>query len=172
MTVDRSDSHGGQACAHINFTGDKAPGAGGLLQSFRADDYRGKRVKMSAWMKTKEAQRAQLWMRLDGFSDGARKTLGFDNMGDRPVRGTTGWSNYVITLDFPQNTVGVYFGAFVAGTGQAWVDDFNFSIVGDYIPATKKLTQEQMDAEREELERRAQRYPQQPVNLDFEDLGQ
>ena len=168
MTVDKSDSHSGQACAHINFTGDKAPGFGGLLQSFRADDYRGKRINMSAWMKTKEAKRAQLWMRLDGVS----KTLGFDNMDDRPVRGTTDWNKYEITLDVPENTVGVYFGAFVGGTGEAWVDDFTFSVVADYIPATSKLTQEQMDAERDELERKAQRYPQQLVNLGFEDIGQ
>lgn len=168
MTVDRSDCHSGQACAHIRFTGDVTLGFGTLLQAFRADDYRGKRVKMSAWMKTKEAKRAQLWMRLDGV----RKTLGFDNMGDRPVRGTTGWNRYEITLEVPQNTMGVCFGALVSGSGEAWVDDFNFSVVGEYIPDANMTTQEQVDVERIEGKRNPQVYPQQPVNLDFEDLGQ
>jgi ankyrin repeat protein/beta-lactamase regulating signal transducer with metallopeptidase domain len=168
MTVDRSESHNGQASAQISCTGNNAPGFGTLLQSFRADDYRGKRVKMTVWMKTKEVNKAQLWMRLDGVA----KTLGFDNMGDRPVQGTTGWNKYEIALDVPQNTVGIYFGALVSHAGQVWVDDFTFAIVGDYIPATSKLTQEEMDVEREELERRAQRYPQKPVNLNFEDIDQ
>ena len=40
-----------------------------------------------------KAAAAQLWMRLDG----EQKTLGFDNMDDRAVTGTTGWQKYEIT---------------------------------------------------------------------------
>ena len=168
MTVDKNNSHGGKAGAHIKFTGDKPLGFGTLMQSFRADDYRGKRVKMSAWMKTQEAQSAHLWMRLDG----AGTMLGFDNMDNRPVRGTTQWYKYEITLDVPQNTLGVSFGAFVDGTGQAWVDDFAFSIVGKNQPATNMLTQEAMNEDYGDLRGVYRTEPQQPVNLDFEDLGQ
>jgi len=168
MTVDRSDSHRGKASAHIKFTGDKPAGFGTLMQSFRADDYRDTRVQMSAWMKTQEAQSAQLWMRLDGV----KTTLGFDNMDGRPVKGTTQWHKCEITLDVPQNTLGVSFGAFVDGAGQAWVDDFTFSVVGKHIPVTNMLSQNEMNEEHGvDLERKSRAYPQQPANLDFEDPG-
>jgi hypothetical protein len=161
MSVDTAVKHGGKAGANIKFTGDKATGFGTLMQMFKADDYRGKRVRMSGWMKTENADKAQLWMRLDG----ERRTLGFDNMEARAAKGTTDWKKYEITLDVPEDTMNIGFGAFVAGKGQAWMDDFQFEIVGKDVASTNM-----MEGPGEEQEMRPPReYPKQPVNLNFED---
>jgi len=162
MIVDAAVRHGGKAAAHIKFIGDKAEGFGTLMQIFKADDYRGKRVRMFAWMKTENAESANLWMRLDG----ERRTLGFDNMGNRAVKGTTEWQRYEITLDVPENAANIAFGSFVAGKGQAWVDDFQFEVVGKDVPSTNMLSPEQM--KEEQPMGAAQKYPKQAVNLDFE----
>jgi len=166
MRPDTSQKHGGRASAYINFKADRPGGFGALVQSFKADNYRGKRVQMSAWIKTKNMPRTQLWMRLDG----AGRTLGFDNMGHRPVKGTTDWHEYKITLDVPESTVNIVFGALVLGKGQAWIDDFRFEVVGTDVPSTNILTQEQINQEWPELAQRSREYPSKPVNLDFEDL--
>lgn len=163
MRLDKSTKHGGQASAHIKFMADKPEGFGTLMQSFKADVYRGQRLRMSAWMRTEEADSAQLWLRLDG----AKGMGGFDNMGNRRVTGATDWKKYELTLDVPAETVGIAFGVLVLGKGQVWVDDFTFEVVGTDVPSTNMLTPEQMKEEHETGAAAA--YPTQAVNLDFEE---
>lgn len=161
MSSDTTVKHSGQASAHIKFIAANAEGFGTLMQVFRADDYWGKRVRMSAWMRSEDANSAQLWLRLDG----AKGMLGFDNMGNRAVKGTSDWKKYEITLDVPAATVNIGFGAMVVGKGQVWVDDFMFEVVGQDVPPTNMLTPEQIKAERETRPVPAR----QPANLNFEE---
>jgi hypothetical protein len=163
MTVDTAVKHSGKAGAHIKFIGEKAEGFETLMQEFKAYDYRGKRVRMSAWMKSENADSANLWMRLDG----SKSVLGFDNMGNRPVKGTTDWKKYEITLDVPHDTVEIAFGAFVADKGEAWLDDFGFDVAGEDVPSTNMLTPEQTKEEHDM--RISPQLPKKPVNLDFEE---
>ena len=67
-----------------------------------------------------------------------------------PVRGTSEWKKYELTLDVPSEAVNIAFGAIVAGKGQAWVDDYSFEVVGNDVPLTIEA------------------YPKQPANLNFE----
>jgi hypothetical protein len=149
--IDTAAKHSGSASAYIKFIGDKPEGFGTLMQAFKPDQYGGKRVRMSAWMKTENADSAQLWMRIDGVE---KKMLGFDNMNNRAVKGTDDWKRYEITLDVPESAVAIAFGILVAGRGQAWVDDFQFEVVGNDVPSTNMLSPEKMSAG--------------PVNLNFE----
>lgn len=163
MVIDTSVRHGGKMGAHIRFTGEKAEGFGTLGQGFRADEYRGKRLRMSAWMKTEGVDAAHLWLRLDA----ERTTVGFDNMDNRVVRGTTGWQKYDLTLDVPAETINVAFGVFVVGRGEAWVDDFRFETVGTDVAATDMTTLEMRKQERP-YKATANGSPARPENLDFE----
>ena len=163
IVIDTSVRHGGKAAAHVRFTGEKAEGFGGLGQGFRADEYRGKRLRMSAWMKTEEVEAAHLWLRLDA----ERTTVGFDNMDDRVVKGTTQWQKYDLTLDVPAETVNVAFGFFIHGRGEAWVDDFRFEAVGTDVATTDLMTPEMRKQERP-YKTTANGSPARPANLDFE----
>lgn len=163
MVIDTAVRHGGKASAHVRFTGNKAEGFGTLGQVFRADEYRGKRLRMSAWMKTEGVDAAHLWLRLDA----ERTTVGFDNMDNRVVKGTTEWRKYDLTLDVPAETVNVAFGVFVVGRGEAWVDDFRFEAVGTDVAATDLLTPEMRRQERP-YKATAAGNPARPSNLDFE----
>ncbi|MGH9920263.1 MAG: hypothetical protein ACRD6W_15520, partial [Nitrososphaerales archaeon] len=97
-----------------------ANGFGALMQTIAADDYRGSRVRLSGYLRTEAANRAQMWMRVDG---GDRKVLAFDNMDSRPVTGTTGWRQYDIVLDVPSDSVDIAFGFFLVSSGKVWGDD-------------------------------------------------
>jgi hypothetical protein len=109
-----------------------------MLQCIRADDYIGKRMRLAARLKTVDSSGEQLFMRVDGPT-GANgelgKVLGFYNMGDRPIRGTTDWKTYSVVLDVPQGAAKICFGfILVGGKGEAWADDFSLDAVGKDVP--------------------------------------
>lgn len=124
-------------------------GFGTLMQVIAADDYRGTRLRLSGYLRTADAERSQMWMRVDGPN---HEALAFDNMDSRPVTGTTGWKRYDIVLDVPQTSVDIAFGFFLAGSGKAWGADFQLDKVGTAVPVT---AQDPI-------------LPRKPVNLNFE----
>lgn len=118
-----------------------------LAQSFRADNYLGSRLRVSAMIRTKEvAGWSGLWMRIDGDGD---RTLAFDNMYDRRITGTTGWNWYSVVLDVPPESADISFGVLLDGVGRVWIDSVKFDVVGDEVAVTER------------------KLPLHPANLDF-----
>ena len=94
--------------------GEDTEGFGTLMQSFNANKYLGKRVRFSGTVKSEGVEQwAGLWMRVD---KGAQ-SVAFDNMGNRPIKGTTGWQDYEVVLDVPKDATGVAFGILLDGSG-------------------------------------------------------
>ena len=62
--------------------------------------------------------------------------LSFDNMQDRPIRGTLDWKQYAIVLDVPQESIGIFFGILSAGPGEVWLANVQFAIVDNTVPKT------------------------------------
>ena len=114
-----------------------ADGFGTLMQQFASDQYRGKRLRLSGYVKaTGISNWAGLWMRVDGAGT---TPLAFDNMQDRPIKGTQEWKRYEIVLDVPQSAVNIAFGILLAGPGQAWLDDLQFEVVANGVPTTDQM---------------------------------
>jgi RNA polymerase sigma factor (sigma-70 family) len=159
--VDREVSKSGKASAYVQMQGADAKAFGTLAQAFQAKDYLGKRVRLSAYLKTENATGgAGLWMRVDGPGC----TLAFDNMEKRMVQGTTkDWKKVEIVLDVPEKASAITIGLMVTGNGKAWVDDFQLERVGKDVASTNMLSGE-IPANAE-----AMNLPATPVNLDFED---
>ena len=157
MSLDHTGAHGGNACAYLKSVAPETNGFGTLMQMFKADEYRGKRVRMSGYVKAKDASDwAGLWMRVDG----ARKDemLAFDNMEDRAIKGTIDWKRYEIVLYVPENSEMVAFGLLLSGKGQVWMDDLQFETVGKDVPTTGTTTAGA-----------ASRSAKTPLNLNFEE---
>lgn len=134
-------------------------GFGTLMQDFRADDYAGKRVRFSAMLKAESvADWAGLWMRVDKFTPSSNepKILAFDNMQDRPVKGTEDWKHYDVVLDVPKDASAIAFGLLLTGSGNVMMSDAKIETVGLDVPLTAKQT----PAERQR--------PTAPTNLNFE----
>jgi hypothetical protein len=68
--------------------------------------------------------------------DGPGATLSFDNMSDRPILGSSGWTQASVVLDVPANAIGIALGVLLAGAGDLVVDDFRLETVGPEIPST------------------------------------
>lgn len=149
--VDTDLRYDSRASAYLKSRGAVADGFGTLMQEFRATKYVKKRVRFTAWIKTQDAQeRAGLWMRVDKDS----KPVAFDNMRDRPIKGTTEWQRYAVVLDVPADATRIAFGVLLSGSGAVWISGARFEEVGPETPTTGAKSQELLDREG-------------PVNLDF-----
>jgi len=109
-------------------------GFGTVMQAFTPTKYLGKRVKMTAYVKSKDVTAwAGLWMRVDTDEE---HSVNFDNMENRPIKGTTPWTRYSIVLDVPQDSIKLSYGALTIGEGEIWFDEFKFEIVDTSVPTT------------------------------------
>jgi hypothetical protein len=161
LSRNEAEKHAGKASGSVKSTGEGAEGFGTLTQAFAADTYRGKRLRMTAYVKTDGVEGwSGLWMRIDGKE---KTGLAFDNMMGRPVKGTTDWKKYEVVLDVPEEAEAIFFGYLVAGKGQGWVDDIVFAVVNKDIDTTGVET-----APRDREGDPIKGLSKEPKNLDFE----
>jgi len=97
-------------------------------------DLHGKRVRLSAWLKTSKVEG---WCGLRMLVFGKNNTqLADDDMRDRPIHGTMDWTQEQIVLDVPSNAVSIAILSFIYGKGEVWSDDFQLQTVGPEVPVT------------------------------------
>ena len=155
MGIDKAAGQDGKNAATIKSIDKKIDGFGTLMQQCKPNKYLGKRIKMSGFVKTENVTTwSGLWLRVD--QSGSNKPLSFDNMGDRPIKGTTDWTKYEIVLDVPSNSSLIAYGALLAGTGQIWFDNITFEIVSESVPTLGSVNAKKSAIQDE------------PTNLDFE----
>jgi hypothetical protein len=131
--IDQLATYNGHPSVYLRATKPIVEGFGTLMQDFRADHYLGKRVRFSAWVKTDSAQDwAGLWMRVDKGT----QQVAFDNMQNRPIKGTASWQKYDVVLDVPQDATGIFFGVLLSGSGTVWLSDTKFEVVGPTVLTT------------------------------------
>lgn len=127
-------------------------GFGTMMQQISPERYLGERVRFSGYAKSEGVSLwAGLWMRVDHA--GKKGFSAFDNMQDRPIKGTSEWNFYEIVLDVAEDSGNVAYGFLLSGTGTLWVDGLSIEIVGKDVPVTNATTSPK---------------PTSPINLDFE----
>jgi len=134
--VDPNSTYQGHRSAYLRAKPSATEGFGTLMQNFSAAQYTGKRVRFSAWVKSEGVTNwAGLWMRVDKGSE----MVAFDNMQNRPIKGTTDWRHFQVVLDVPADATGVFFGILLERSGTVWLSDVKFEIVGTDVPITGTL---------------------------------
>jgi hypothetical protein len=164
MSIDASIKHSGKFSARVSNKGGAVDDFGTLMQAIEAEVYRGKRLRLSGWLKTADATSAQMWMRVH---TSPTRIVGFDNMDNRPIKGTSEWQRYAIVLDIPIDATYIAFGALLFGTGKLWIDNFELSLVGGEIPSTNSLTPEEVTEDKEM--KGIRNLGKKALNLNFED---
>jgi hypothetical protein len=188
MFADSTVHYGGKASATLKAKESATKKSWGtLLQGIWPDEYRGKRVRLSGYLKSVDAGWAAFWMRIDSATFNT-VPLAFDNMDDRRVKGTTDWKKYELVLDVPSEASLIAFGVMLGGKGQIWVDDLQLEVVGHDVASTDMMTSaktreffrkevddwkkqskpEEIEREKKRFEARNNPVPKQPVNLNFE----
>ncbi|HTA81301.1 MAG TPA: hypothetical protein VK783_00075 [Bacteroidia bacterium] len=155
MGVDKGSGQDGKNAATIKSNTDVSNGFGTLMQNCKPDKYIGKRIRMTAYVKSDNIKGwAGLWLRVD--QNGSNNRLAFDNMEDRAIKGTTNWTKYEIVLDVPEGASNIAFGALISGTGQIWFDQLSFEVVDSSVKTTGKTNSITF-------------IPSEPTNLDFQE---
>jgi hypothetical protein len=155
--VDAQARHNGHPSAYLKAKKPAIEGFGTLMQDFRANEYVGKRVRFSAFVKSQDLESwAGLWMRVDQGEGATPQVLAFDNMSTRPIKGTADWTNYAVVLDVPDSATAIFFGVMVNGSGSVWISDLKVETVGMDVPTTALATGT------------AASRPDGPTNLNFE----
>lgn len=104
------------------------------MQQISAEEYRGKRVRLSAQVRGEDVKNwAGLWMRIDS-NEG--KVLAFDNMQNRPLKGTFQWQRASVVLDIAPDAKLVAFGVLQDGDGATFAGQLNIETVGTDVPTT------------------------------------
>jgi len=104
---------------------------GSLMQIFSARDYRGKRLRFEAKVRTEDVSNwAGLWMRVDGEN----QITAFYNSQDKPIKGTTGWQTRSVTLNVAADAKEIAFGVINEGKGTVWIDELKMEPVGEDVP--------------------------------------
>lgn len=152
--LNSSKSKTGKKCAYIMSIEDNIEGFGTLMQTCESRFYLGKRIKMTGYVKTENVKNwSGMWLRVDGVTDqGKRKTLSFDNMFNRSLKGDNDWVKCEIILNVPKDSKTLNYGVLLNGTGEVYFDRVSFEILGDISEDT---------TEKKMLEK--------PANIDFEE---
>lgn len=139
-----------------------------LMQSCIQKDFSGKRIKMTGYIKSQNANIATMWVRVDDYNK--KITADFDNMMDRPVTGTNDWTKCEIVFD-ATSKCDVFYGFILNGPGKIWVDNVSFEVVDSSVNKTAhSLNADLPDAYLQQIDKLPQELPEKPpVNLDFED---
>jgi len=153
--LDQKEKHSGTRCAYIKSIVPAPKDAifSQLMQRFAADNYLGKRVKLSAWLKTKlKSGNARLWIGTK-MTDGTWERGCMDGMHDRPIKKDTKWTKYDLVVEVPKSSTEIMFGVLLSGKGQIWLDDVSFETVVTDVPLTGDYVK-----------------TMEPTNLNFEEV--
>lgn len=126
--------HGGRGAARL----EREPRSSGSFSTITKRipiDFDGEWLELRGFLCSEEVSGfTGLWMREDGPSG----VLQFDNMQNRGVRGTTGWTEYSIRLPLDPNARDLFFGVLLAGEGKAWADDLQLLVDGKSLALAPK----------------------------------
>ncbi|HTQ35432.1 MAG TPA: hypothetical protein VMH77_00195 [Steroidobacteraceae bacterium] len=126
----------------VHCVGDLVPSFGGAKETIDSSQYRGKRVRISAWLKTDGVEgvnspqyapiagEAGLWLGMGSVQGGMR----MDRMQERAVKGTTDWQYRDFVADVPVDSRQMMIGYWMQGKGQLWVRDLTVEEVPASVP--------------------------------------
>lgn len=157
--IDRKTAHSGHGSIYLRSVAAGAKGDA-ILQRIRADAYRGKRIRLTGWVKADHS--GALWLRVDMLNG----DYVLDNIVDMPPGD---WRKRQLIADVPADALGISFGLRMKGQGQAWADDVALDVVSQSIPTTTiERRKDHAPGAAQRLQEEYSRAPLHPVNLGFE----
>jgi serine/threonine protein kinase len=112
-------------CVRLHGEGVDPRSFGSLMQRCPARHLAGRDVRLEIEIRTSDLSGwGGAWLR----ADDENTALLFDNMHDRPIRGSTGWTRYVLSARLPAGTVWLNYGVLLAGPGTLWAGRVHVSV--------------------------------------------
>jgi hypothetical protein len=160
----REGCRNGLGCALLAAPAAPPPESFGILmQSFDAQAYRGKTVRLRAWIRVERkapADHAQMLLHVGrpGFQQGF-----VDTMADRPIS-TEDWRQYEIQGEVAPDAETIRIGVMLYGLGRVWLSDVEFG------PAVEETSGPAVDAARDAIGKQYARMDAAFVRGDLEEI--
>jgi hypothetical protein len=133
-----SPVHGGAKALALRPTVSSPHGYGVAMQDFDAKPWRGKRVRIAAFIKTsKVTARGDFWARAQG-NDSPDDGPGLSSA-STVLPPATDWARFELVFEVPEDARDVQFGAGIQGPGQLWLDDVKVEVVPRSVPLAPAL---------------------------------
>jgi hypothetical protein len=124
--VDMVTTYNGQPSVFLRNSLPDTDGYGTLMRTIDTKYYVGKRLRFRASIKSQDVgDWAGLWMRVDKQNT----AVVFDNMQNRPIKGTQSWSSYDVVLDVPADATSISYGVLLSGPGQLLINQVTIEMV-------------------------------------------
>lgn len=168
-SMDKGVLYKGTQSARLDATSETTPGSAGIHQIIDATKYRNKRIRFTAFIKTRDVEdRCGLYLSVS--------TRGYptelDDMSTRPIKGTIDWQQFSVVVDVSKDSRRINFGTILAGTGTVWLDAAMLEIVGDDVASTNisRSRFATRDSRRDDdgANEEPQALPNSPISMDFE----
>lgn len=130
-----SGNNEGAGIISIKSKTNSVSGYGVLMNQLPASSYVGKRVRISAIVKSKDVSEwGGLWL---DVNRAASQNVSLEGMQHSVTIGSSKGYNYSqVVLDVPTNSKGISYGAVLKGSGQIFIGRVNFEIVANDVPLT------------------------------------
>jgi len=135
ISLDDLEKHSGNLSLKMEMT--SAPnGKFGVFMNpntLPIEDFAGKSVLYSGWIKTKNVNYVDkngalgLWFRVDGANN---ETLGFGSTYSIILEGDNNWKFESVKIDVSKDAKAIYFGGVFAAKGTVWFDNLQLSVNG------------------------------------------
>lgn len=123
LGVDPQNRRGAKPAIALRAT--DGAGEGSMTRSIKASIYRGKKVRLTGWLKGDGASRATLFLRA---MDADGKPLAAEERREGVGSGAD-WSQHSLTLAVPRDAATVEYGVQLSGKGAIWVDNLQLVAV-------------------------------------------
>ena len=133
VTTDGSVTYSGQASTKITIVRPASKHYGAFNIVVSAAPFRGKRVEVSAFIKTRDAGESNIWVNVVG--DFGVVYTG-DEMDGREIKGTRDWTKASAVVDVDPRATSITYGAALSGSGTAWIADFTLQPVNEAVQTT------------------------------------
>ncbi|MCU4188067.1 S41 family peptidase [Flavobacterium sp. HXWNR29] len=103
-------------------------------------NFKGKKITLEGFMKYENVTDGFVGLLVRIDKDG--QSVGFDNMQNQKLQGTSEWKTHTVTIDFKENADEIYVAGILVGKGKAWFDNFKVTIDGKPIEKLKPVEKE------------------------------
>jgi hypothetical protein len=128
--LEKKDAAAG-SIAYIRSRRPNIQGFAELMQSMDAGFYIGKRIQLSAMLKSKDVESASI---IFARITSKRSEVLFTRKSVPSLRGTREWNTHAVEFDVPENSSEITIGLLLQGGGSVWVDRFSFEVVDASAP--------------------------------------
>jgi hypothetical protein len=105
-------------------------------QAIRAEPYRGKRIRLTGYLKSRDAVFVA-WARVEGLQRDSLEYSGLSNVSNEETPVTVDWRRIEHVIDVPAHAEAIVFGVFLRRSGDVWLDDFDVAVVDARTPTTE-----------------------------------